>query len=469
MPSAAMQISSPPLSSNRSSLFSHGGVHISARPSASKSKLCFALRNSGGVKCVAVPETEKPSTYTTKVSRNANMAKLQAGYLFPEIARRRSAHTLKYPEAHVISLGIGDTTEPIPEVITSAMAMRSRELSTIEGYSGYGAEQGEMKLRAAIASTYYDGLGIEETDIFVSDGAKCDISRLQLLFGADANIAVQDPSYPVYVDTSVIMGQTGTFQRDIEKFGNIEYMSCTPENGFFPDLSSVKKTDIIFFCSPNNPTGAAASREQLTRLVQFAKDNGSIIVYDSAYAMYISDDSPRSIFEIPGAKEVAIETASFSKYAGFTGVRLGWTVVPKELLFSDGFPVAKDFNRIVCTCFNGASNIAQAGGLASLSSEGLKAMSDVVSFYKENTQIIVDTFTSLGFNVYGGKNAPYVWVHFPGKSSWDVFAEILEKTHLVTTPGSGFGPAGEGFIRVSAFGHRENVLEACRRLKQLYK
>ncbi|XP_010273543.1 PREDICTED: probable LL-diaminopimelate aminotransferase, chloroplastic isoform X2 [Nelumbo nucifera] len=397
------------------------------------------------------------------------MAKLQAGYLFPEIARRRAAHILKYPDAQVISLGIGDTTEPIPEVITSAMAQRSHSLSTLEGYSGYGAEQGEKKLRAAIASTFYADMGIEESDIFVSDGAKCDISRLQLLFGSNVTMAVQDPSYPAYVDSSVIMGQTGQFQKDIEKYGNIEYMRCSPENGFFPDLSTIQKTDIIFFCSPNNPTGSAATREQLTQLVRFAKENGSIIVYDSAYAMYISDDRPRSIFEIPGAKEVAIETTSFSKYAGFTGVRLGWTVVPKELLFSDGFPVAKDFNRIVCTCFNGASNIAQAGGLACLSPEGLKAMHEVVSFYKDNTKLIVDTFNSLGFKVYGGEHAPYVWVHFPGRSSWDVFAEILEKTHIVTTPGSGFGPGGEGFIRVSAFGHRGNVLEACKRFKLLYK
>ncbi|KAF8410838.1 hypothetical protein HHK36_003375 [Tetracentron sinense] len=407
--------------------------------------------------------------FKTKVSRNANMAKLQAGYLFPEIARRRATHLLKYPDAQVISLGIGDTTEPIPEVITSAMAKRSHALTTLEGYSGYGAEQGEKQLRAAIASTFYGDLGIEEGDIFVSDGAKCDISRLQVLFGSNVTMAVQDPSYPAYVDSSVIMGQTGLFQKDFEKYGNIEYMRCTPENGFFPDLSSVSRTDVIFFCSPNNPTGIAATREQLTRLVKFAKDNGSIIVYDSAYAMYMSDDSPRSIFEIPGAKEVAIETSSFSKYAGFTGVRLGWTVVPKELLFSDGFSVAKDFNRIVCTCFNGASNIAQAGGLACLSPEGLKGMRDVIGFYKENTEIIMDTFNSLGFNVYGGKNAPYVWVHFPGRSSWDVFAEILEKTHVVTTPGSGFGPGGEGFIRVSAFGHRGNVLEASKRIKQLYK
>ncbi|XP_021300274.1 LL-diaminopimelate aminotransferase, chloroplastic isoform X2 [Herrania umbratica] len=419
-------------------------------------------------KCVSTPLEQQQTDYKTKVPRNSNIAKLQAGYLFPEVARRRAAHLLKYPNAQVISLGIGDTTEPIPDVITSAMAKRSQALSTLEGYSGYGAEQGEKALRAALASTFYSNLGIEEDDIFVSDGAKCDIGRLQVVFGSNVTMAVQDPSYPAYVDSSVIMGQTGQFQKDVEKYANIEYMRCTPENGFFPDLSTVARTDIIFFCSPNNPTGAAATREQLTQLVQFAKDNGSIIVYDSAYAIYMSDDSPRSIFEIPGAKEVAIETASFSKYAGFTGVRLGWTVVPKQLLFSDGFPVAKDFNRIVCTCFNGASNIAQAGGLACLLPEGLEAMQEVIGFYKENTKIIVGAFNSLGFKVYGGQNAPYVWVHFPGQNSWDVFSEILEKTHIVTTPGSGFGPGGEGFIRVSAFGHRENVLEACRRFQQLY-
>ncbi|KAJ8768969.1 hypothetical protein K2173_023964 [Erythroxylum novogranatense] len=419
-------------------------------------------------RCVTASQEEK-TVFKTKVSRNVNIAKLQAGYLFPEVARRRNAHLQKYPDARVISLGIGDTTEPIPEVITSAMAERSQELSTFEKYSGYGAEQGEKPLRSAIASTFYDGLGIEEDDIFVSDGAKCDISRLQVMFGSEVTMAVQDPSYPAYVDSSVIMGQTGQFQKDVEKYAKIEYMRCTPDNGFFPDLSTVSKTDIIFFCSPNNPTGAAATRDQLIQLVKFAKDNGSIIIYDSAYAFYMSDDNPRSIFEIPGAKEVAIETSSFSKYAGFTGVRLGWTVIPKQLLFSDGFPVARDFNRIVSTCFNGASNISQAGGLACLSAEGLKAMHEVVGFYKENTNIIVDTFNSLGFKVYGGKNGPYVWVHFPGQSSWDVFSEILEKTHVVTTPGSGFGPGGEGFIRVSAFGHRDNILEACRRFRQLYK
>ncbi|KAL1534465.1 LL-diaminopimelate aminotransferase [Salvia divinorum] len=461
--SAIHQNVSTSLSASTSTFLSHNNLK-SLRPS----HVSVAGRMSAVVKCVATPSAEK-TAYKTDVARNENLAKLQAGYLFPEIARRRNAHIAKNPDAKVISLGIGDTTEPIPEVITSAMSKRSEVLSTVSGYSGYGAEQGEQKLRAAIASTYYAGLGIEENDIFVSDGAKSDISRLQVLFGSNVTMAVQDPSYPAYVDSSVILGQTGLFQTDVEKYANIEYMRCTPENGFFPDLSTVRRTDIIFFCSPNNPTGSAASREQLTKLVQFAKENGSIIVYDSAYAMYVSDDSPRSIFEIPGAREVALEVSSFSKYAGFTGVRLGWTAIPKELHYSDGFPVAKDFNRIVCTCFNGASNIAQAGGLACVSPEGIKAMHEVVGFYKENTAIIVDTFNSLGFKVYGGKNAPYVWVHFPGRSSWDVFSEILEKTHVVTTPGSGFGPGGEGFVRVSAFGHRENVLEACRRFKELYK
>ncbi|KGN53873.1 LL-diaminopimelate aminotransferase, chloroplastic [Cucumis sativus] len=459
---ATYNLSSAALSSSSSAFFSHSTFSVK-NPTVS-----LPGKRVGVCMCVATSQDSK-TAHKTAVSRNENMAKLQAGYLFPEIARRRNAHLLKFPDAKVISLGIGDTTEPIPDVITSAMAQRSHALSTLEGYSGYGAEQGEKPLRSLIGKTFYSDLDIEEDDIFVSDGAKCDITRLQLVFGSNVSMAVQDPSYPAYVDSSVILGQTGQYQKDVEKYGNIEYMRCTPENGFFPDLSKVPRTDIIFFCSPNNPTGSSASREQLTQLVQFAKKNGSIIVYDSAYAMYISDDNPRSIFEIPGAKEVAIETSSFSKYAGFTGVRLGWTVVPKELLFSDGFPVAKDFNRIVCTCFNGASNISQAGGLACLSPEGLEAMHGVIGFYKENTSIIMDTFNSLGFNVYGGKNAPYVWVHFPGRSSWDVFAEILEKTHVVTTPGSGFGPAGEGFIRVSAFGHRENVLEACRRFKQLYK
>jgi len=238
---------------------------------------------------------------------------------------------------------------------------------------------------------------------------------------------------------------------------------------FFLFFLQAKRTDLIFFFSPNNPTGAAATRKQLTELVAFAKKNGSLIIYDAAYALYIENaDCPRSIFEIAGADECAIETCSFSKYAGFTGVRLGWTVVPSKLKYSCGTPVINDFNRIMTTVFNGASSVAQAGGLACLADEGFKQMNDLVSFYKENATILRKTFQEMGFSVYGGVDAPYVWVGFPGRASWDVFAEILEKCDIMTTPGSGFGPGGEGFVRASAFGHREDILEAVERFKKAY-
>jgi LL-diaminopimelate aminotransferase len=333
--------------------------------------------------------------------------------------------------------------------------------------SRYGAEQGQGALREAICRRLYESVGRTPGDIFVSDGSKCDIGRLQLMFGAEATVALQDPAYPVYVDSSVIMGQTGGHNG--VGFDGISYMVCRPENDFFPDLSAAKGADVIFFCSPNNPTGAAATRAQLTQLVRFARDNGSIIVYDAAYALYISDpDCPRTIYEIPGAEECAIETCSFSKYAGFTGVRLGWTVVPEQLRYADGFPVQADFNRIMTTVFNGASNVAQAGGLACLQDEGWAQMLQLVEFYKENAAILRRTFQDMGFSVYGGENAPYVWVGFPGQKSWDVFAEILQKCDIVTTPGSGFGPGGEGFVRASAFGHRDSILEAVERFKRVY-
>ena len=413
------------------------------------------------MRCAAAADTK------TGVARNANIAKLQAGYLFPEIAKRRNAHQAANPDAKVISLGIGDTTEPIPAPFTDAMVAASQGLNTLEGYSGYGAEAGKLPLREALVETFYKGV-MEPDEVFVSDGSKCDISRFQLMFGPGKSVAVQDPSYPAYVDTSVMMGQTGEFNDTNGQFNDIYYMSCLPENNFFPDLAKAPKTDIIFFCNPNNPTGACATREQLTELVNFALKNGSIIVYDAAYAIFIEDDVPLSIFEIPGAKDCCIETCSFSKYAGFTGVRLGWTVVPKQLKFADGFPVINDWNRVMSTCFNGASNVAQAGGMGCLTAEGFQAMQGLVGYYKENCKIIKDTFVKMGFEVHGGTNAPYVWVGFDGRPSWDVFAEILEKCDLVTTPGSGFGPAGEGFVRVSAFGHREDVEEACRRLEAVY-
>uniref|UniRef100_A0A0D9VQP2 Aminotransferase class I/classII large domain-containing protein n=1 Tax=Leersia perrieri TaxID=77586 RepID=A0A0D9VQP2_9ORYZ len=403
----------------------------------------------------------------TGVLRNPNMEKLQKGYLFPEISIKHEEHLKKYPDAKVISLGIGDTTEPIPSIVASAMAEYALALSTREGYQGYGPEQGHKNLRKAIADKVYPDMGIKETEVFISDGAQCDIARLQMLFGPNVTIAVQDPTFPGYVDNGVIMGQTGKAD-STGKYAGIEYMRCAPENAFFPDLSRVRRTDVIFFCSPNNPTGHAASRDQLRQLVDFARRNGSIVVFDSAYSSYVSPSSgaPASIYEIPGAREVAIEVSSFSKFAGFTGVRLGWAVVPDELLYSDGSPVSRDFDRVVSTCFNGASSIAQAGGLACLATEeGRDAVRRVVGVYRENARVLVDTFASMGKEVYGGADAPYVWVRFPGRRSWDVFAEILEKTHVITVPGSGFGPGGEGFIRVSAFNSPDRVVEACDRLK----
>ena len=272
------------------------------------------------------------------------------------------------------------------------------------------------------------------------------------------------------MDSSVIMGQTDGYDAAASQYGNIVYLPCTPANGFFPDLDAASGADVIFFCSPNNPTGNAASREQLTQLVAFARRTGAVIVYDAAYAIYIEDAAvPRSIYEIPGAETCAIETCSFSKYAGFTGVRLGWTVVPEALRYADGTPVIADWNRIMTTCFNGASNVAQAGGLACLQPAGLQAMHETVAFYKRNAAIISDALAAIGLEVHGGRDAPYVWVRFPGgRSSWATFEHILAHAHVVTTPGSGFGPAGEGFVRISAFGHREDVLEAVGRLVELY-
>ena len=395
------------------------------------------------------------------------MAKLQAGYLFPEINRRKKAFLKKTPNAKVISLGIGNTTEPLTKHITEGLKKAAIGLGTEKGYSGYGAEQGMKELRAKIAEKLYKGI-ISADEVFVSDGAKCDCGRLQLLFGSDATIAVQDPAYPVYVDGSVIIGATGEHDEVKEQFNDIVYMSCCVENNFFPDLSKLPRTDLIYFCSPNNPTGATATKEQLKQLVSFAQKNKSIILFDAAYAEFIQDkDLPRSIFEIDGARDVAIEINSFSKPIGFTGVRLGWTVVPKELKYEDGSSVNQDWNRITTTIFNGASNIAQLGGLAALSDEGHKEMKQTVAFYMENARIIKEGLDAAGIETYWTGNAPYIWAHFPGKDSWDVFAEILEKAHVVTTPGSGFGPAGQGFIRFSAFGHREDVKEAVERVKKL--
>ncbi|MDR1176156.1 MAG: LL-diaminopimelate aminotransferase [Treponema sp.] len=398
------------------------------------------------------------------LKRNICIANIQAGYLFPEIARRRREFAASHPDAKIISLGVGNTTEPILPHIDEGLVEGAGRLGTVEGYSGY-QDEGFLSLREKISEVFYRNAFTAE-EIFISDGAKCDIGRLQLLFGAGTKVAVQDPSYPVYVDGSVLIGAASSWNGT--GYGGIVYLPCTAENRYFPDLSLLPADALVYFCSPNNPTGAAASREQLESLVQAARKKGCIIIFDAAYSEFIRDAGlPKSIYEIEGSKSCAIEVNSFSKPAGFTGVRLGWTVVPKDLAYSGGESVNADWARIAGTIFNGASNIAQAGGLAALDSEGLREVRHLTDFYLGNAALIRSALQALGISCIGGDNSPYIWACFPGRKSWDVFAEILETCQVLTTPGSGFGPAGESFIRFSAFGHRADIEEACSRLSRL--
>ncbi|MDR1029700.1 MAG: LL-diaminopimelate aminotransferase [Treponema sp.] len=400
------------------------------------------------------------------ISRNPCLANIKAGYLFPEIAKRRREFAAAHPEAKIISLGVGNTTEPILPHINRGLVEGARQLGTVTGYSGY-SDEGLLSLRERISQVFYRGR-FKADEIFISDGAKCDIGRLQLLFGAGTKVAVQDPSYPVYVDGSVLIGAAGTWAGT--GYQGIRYLPCTAENRYFPDLSLLPPNGLFYFCSPNNPTGTTATREQLSALVNAALQKGTVIVFDAAYSEYIRDPAlPKSIFEIPGATSCALEVNSFSKSAGFTGVRLGWTVVPQELVYAGGEKVNADWSRICGTIFNGASNIAQAGGLAALETEGLKEIQELTDFYLGNARLIRATLQNLGISCVGGDNAPYIWAQFPGRDSWDVFAEILETCQVVSTPGAGFGPAGQSFIRFSAFGHRPEVEEACERLGRLAK
>jgi LL-diaminopimelate aminotransferase len=399
------------------------------------------------------------------INRNPCIANIKAGYLFPEIAKRRREFAAAHPEAKVISLGVGNTTEPILPHIDAGLAEGARQLGTVEGYSGY-QDEGLLSLREKISAVFYRkaaGPAFEPDEIFISDGAKCDIGRLQLLFGAKTPVAVQDPSYPVYVDGSVLIGAAGGWEGS--GYSGITYLPCTAENNYFPDLSKLPANGIFYFCSPNNPTGATANREQLNALVKAAKAKGTVIIFDAAYAEYIRDPGlPKSIYEIEGARECAIEVNSFSKPAGFTGVRLGWTVVPKELKYAGGESVNADWARVTGTIFNGASNIAQAGALAALDEKGIIEIKALCDFYLENAALIRTALQKKGISCVGGDNSPYIWAQFPGRDSWDVFNEILDKCQVVTTPGAGFGPAGQTFIRFSAFGHRADVEEAVRRL-----
>ncbi len=399
---------------------------------------------------------------------NSAYRRLTAGYLFPEIARRTREFAAANPDASILRLGIGDTTEALVPAVVSAMQDAVTQLGDVSTYSGYGDSEGQTALREAIAALYQSrGADVKVEDVFVSDGAKSDSANLQQIFDVSNVVAVQDPAYPVYVDSNVMSGRSGT-KNNQDQYEGLVYMPCTAENDFFPALPE-EKVDLIYLCSPNNPTGAVASREQLQGFVDYALEHKAIILFDSAYAEFIQDpELPRSIFELPGARKCAIEINSFSKTAGFTGVRLGWCLVPTELECEDSEPgeLHKMWTRRQNTFFNGASNVVQAGGIAALSDEGQAQCKELIAHYMENARIIREALESIGLECFGGENAPYVWMKTPaGIDSWSFFDKLLGECNVVGTPGSGFGPSGEGYFRLSAFGHRENILEATERIK----
>jgi len=406
---------------------------------------------------------------------NDNFLKLKAGYLFPEIARRVNGFCDANPNAQVIKLGIGDVTEPLPEAIREAMHQAVDEMGDRGSFRGYGPEQGYDFLRNAIADNDFASRGCEVAadEIFVSDGSKCDSGNILDIFGTNNTVAVQDPVYPVYVDTNVMAGRTG--EADAEgRYEGLTYLPCTAENDFTPALPE-KPVDLIYLCYPNNPTGATATKETLQTWVDYAKENGSIIFFDAAYQAFIQDSSiPRSIYECEGARDVAIEFRSFSKNAGFTGTRCAFTVVPKSLMgktaSGETTAIHPLWNRRHCTKFNGVSYIVQRGAEASYSDAGKRQIADLVSFYMENAKLLREGLTTAGIDVFGGTNAPYIWLRTPqGMTSWDFFDELLNKAHLVGTPGSGFGASGEGYFRLSAFNSRANVEEAVKRVQNLVK
>jgi len=403
------------------------------------------------------------------VQINDNFLKLKAGYLFPEIGRRVSAFCDANSDANVIKLGIGDVTEPLPPVIAEAIHKAVDEMSNRDTFRGYGPEQGYDFLRAAIAANDYRSRGCEVADdeIFVSDGSKCDTGNILDIFGTDNVVAITDPVYPVYVDTNVMSGRTGEAD-DEGRYAGLVYIPVTAENDFTPALPD-QKVDLIYLCYPNNPTGTVASKETLKQWVDYAKANESIILYDAAYEAFITESGiPHSIYEIEGARDVAIEFRSFSKNAGFTGTRCAFTVVPKGLSgktsTGDSTEIHPIWNRRHCTKFNGVSYPIQRGAEAAYSDAGKEQIGGLISFYLENARLLRDGLTAAGITVYGGVNAPYVWLKTPdGLSSWDFFDRLLERGHLVGTPGSGFGAAGEGYFRLSAFNSRANVEEAVER------
>lgn len=395
---------------------------------------------------------------------NENFLELQDSYLFSTIAKKVSRYSKENPDKEIIKLGIGDVTMPIVPACIKAMHKAVDELGTKEGFRGYGPEQGYEFLRKAIVENDYKskGINMEIDEIFVSDGAKCDCGNIVDIFGLDNTVAITDPVYPVYLDTNIMSGR------------KIIYLPVTEENNFIPELPN-EKVDMIYLCFPNNPTGTVLTKEQLKKWVDYAKENNSVILYDAAYEVFITDEKiPHSIYEIEGAKDVAIEFKSFSKVAGFTGVRCAYVVIPKQLngytKNNEKVSINKLWNRRTCTKFNGVSYVVQRAAEATYTKEGKEQIKENIKYYIENARIIKQGLEEAGFTCYGGVNSPYVWLKVPkGFTSWEFFDELLEKANVVGTPGSGFGKSGEGYFRLTAFNTKEKNIEAIQRIKNMNK
>lgn len=405
---------------------------------------------------------------------NENYLKLPGSYLFAEIAKRVTAFKAEFPEANIIRLGIGDVTKPLTPAVIDGLHKAVDEMAHAETFRGYGPEQGYNFLIEKIIATDYAprGVQLEIDEVFVSDGSKSDVGNIQEIFGINNKVAITDPVYPVYLDTNVMAGRTGEFANGF--FGNVTYLPCNAENNFIPELPT-EKVDLIYLCVPNNPTGTTLSRAELKKWVDYAKANGSIILFDAAYEAYIQDpDLPHSIYEIEGAHEVAIEFRSFSKTAGFTGTRCAFTVVPKTVMAltasGESHPLNKLWNRRQTTKFNGVPYIIQKGAEALYTPEGQAEIKATVGYYMDNAKIIKEGLESIGIETFGGENAPYIWLKTPkGIDSWAFFDKLLNEAHIVGTPGTGFGPSGQGYFRLTAFGNKENTLEAVERIKTQLK
>ena len=403
------------------------------------------------------------------VTVNHNYLKLPGSYLFSTIGKKVRAYKEENPDKEVISLGIGDVTQPLVPAIIDALHGAVEEMAHAETFHGYAPDLGYEFLRRAIAKNDYQdrGCDVAADEIFVSDGAKSDSGNIQEIFGTDNKVAVCDPVYPVYVDTNVMAGRTGEYNTVRENFDGVIYMPCRKENGFLPEFPS-EVPDLIYLCFPNNPTGSAITKDELQKWVDYANKNGCVIIYDAAYEAYISEENvPHSIYECEGARTCAIELRSFSKNAGFTGVRLGFTVIPKELV-RDGVSLHSLWARRHGTKFNGAPYIVQKAGEAVYSEAGKAQLKDQVGYYMRNAKLIHDELTKASFSVSGGVNAPYIWLETPDKmTSWEFFDYLLKNANVVGTPGSGFGSHGEGYFRLTAFGTYENTLKAIDRIKSL--